>query len=95
MNGLLWVLAAGGMGWLTGRMIGGKGYGEILGSTASHGLDILLGIVGACIGSYLFSWVISGEGNSFNRYTTMILASIALVGVSRQVSEKYLLSGAR
>jgi uncharacterized membrane protein YeaQ/YmgE (transglycosylase-associated protein family) len=88
MNGLFWVLVAGGCGWLTGKIIGGKGYGETLGSNATKGLDILLGIVGAGIGSYLFSWAISGEGTSFNRYTAAILASMTLVGVSRQLSER-------
>ena len=88
MNGLFWVLVVGGCGWLTGKIIGGKGYGETLGSNATKGLDILLGIVGACIGSYLFSWVIGGESNSLNGYTAAILASMTLVGVSRQLSER-------
>jgi hypothetical protein len=92
MNGVFWVLAVGGIGWVTGRIIGGKGYGETLGGNASQGLDILLGIAGAFIASYLFSWAIGADANPFNRYTTMILGSIALVGVSRQFSEKYLIS---
>ena len=95
MNGLFWVLLMGGIGWLTGRIIGGKGYGDFFGSNATNGLDILLGIMGATIGSYLFSWAIAEEGNAFNRYITMILGSVALVGVSRQLSARYLLSSAR
>lgn len=31
MNGLFWVLVVGVTGWLTEKMIGGKGYGEALG----------------------------------------------------------------
>jgi uncharacterized membrane protein YeaQ/YmgE (transglycosylase-associated protein family) len=95
MNGLFWVLLMGGLGWLTGRIIGGMGYGDAFGRNGTSGLDILLGIVGASIGSYLVSWAITGEGNAFNRYITMILGSVVLVGVSRQLSARYLLSSAR
>ena len=94
MYGLFWVLVVGGIGWLTGKIIGEQGYGETLGSTTTGIVDILLGIVGGCIASYLFFWAISADGSSLNRYTSVILGSIALVGVSRQVSAKYLLSGA-
>ncbi|MGH7843794.1 MAG: hypothetical protein ACREQW_01290 [Candidatus Binatia bacterium] len=90
MNALFWVLLVGGCGWLTGKIIGEKGYGETLGRNATHGLDIVLGVLGASIAGYLFSWAISGEGSLFNKYITMMLGSVAVVGVARQVSTKYL-----
>jgi len=89
MNGLFWVLMVGVTGWLTGKMIGEKGYGEALGGYA-NGLDILFGVVGASIGGYLFFWAVMGEGSSFSSFATAILGSVTLVGVTRQVSTGYL-----
>lgn len=94
MNALFWVLMVGVAGWLTGKIIGEEGYGEILGGYAD-GLDIIFGIVGASIGGYLFSWAIIGEGSSFSRYGTAILGSITLVGVARLVSVRYSPSSSR
>jgi hypothetical protein len=39
--------------WLSGMMIGGEGYGEILEGYAG-GLDVIFGVVGGYVGSYLF-----------------------------------------
>ncbi len=94
MNGLFWLLMVGVTGWLTGMIIGETGYGEALGGYAD-GLDIIFGIVGASLGGYLFFWAVSGEGSSFSRYATAILGSIALVGVVRLVSARYLSSSSR
>ena len=88
MNGLFWVLMVGVTGWLTGKMIGEKGYGEALGGYA-NGLDILFGVVGASIGGYLFFWAVIGEGSSFSRYGTATLGSITLVGIARLISARY------
>lgn len=90
MNALFWVLLVGGCGWLTGKIIGERGYGETLGSATAQGLDIVLGIVGASLAGYLFSWAIGAEASLFNKYITMILGSIACVGIARQVSTKYI-----
>ena len=76
-------------GWLTGKLIGEKGYGKALGGYA-RGLDIVFGIVGASIGGYLFFWAVIGEGSLFSRYATAVLGSITLVGFVRQVSARYL-----
>jgi uncharacterized membrane protein YeaQ/YmgE (transglycosylase-associated protein family) len=94
MDGLFWVLIVGVAGWMTGKMIGQTGYGEALGGFAD-GLDIVFGVVGAFMGGYLFFWVFSGEISSFSRYTIAILCSIALVGVVRLVSARYLPSSSR
>ena len=90
MEALFLVLLVGGCGWLTGKIIGETGYGEILGRNTTQGLDIVLGVTGASIAGYVFSWAISGESSLFNKYITMMLASVAVVGVARQVSTKYL-----
>jgi uncharacterized membrane protein YeaQ/YmgE (transglycosylase-associated protein family) len=90
MDGIFWILVGGITGWLTGKLIGKKGYGETLLAGYARGLDILFGIVGASIGGYLFFWAIIGEGNSFTSYATAVLGSIALVGLVRQISAGYL-----
>ena len=90
MNGIFWIVLGGITGWLTGKLIGEKGYGKVLGGYATNGLDILLGIVGASIGGYLFFWAVIGEGSSFSGYATAVLGSIALVGLVRQISAGYL-----
>lgn len=89
------VLMAGFAGWLTGKLIGEKGYRKALKGYASNGLDIVLGIVGASIGGYLFLWAVIGQGSSFSKYGIAILGSITLVGVARLVSARYLPSSAR
>ncbi len=95
MNGIFWILAGGITGWLTGKLIGEKGYGKVLGGYATNGLDIVFGIVGASIGGYLFFWAVIGEGSSFSRYASAVLGSITLVGFVRQVSARYSLSSSR
>lgn len=95
MNGLFWVLAGGVAGWLTGKLIGERGYAETLRDYVCDGLDFVLGIVGASIGGHLFFWVVIGEGSSLSSIATAILGSVTLVGVVRLISEKYLPSGSR
>ncbi len=89
MNGLIWVLMVGVAGWLTGKIVGEKGYGKVLRGGYAGGLDVFFGIMGASIGGYLFFWAVIGEGSSFSRYGTAVLGSITLVGIVRQVSARY------
>lgn len=89
MNGLIWVLVVGVAGLLTGKIAGEDGYGETLNSNATKGLDVLLAIVGASIGGYLFFWAVIGEGSSFSRYGTAVLGSIAFVGVARALCARW------
>jgi uncharacterized membrane protein YeaQ/YmgE (transglycosylase-associated protein family) len=90
MNGIFWIVVGGTTGWLTGKLIGEKGYGELLKAGYARGLDMVFGIVGASLGGYLFFWAVIGEGSSFSKYATMVLGSITLVGFVRQVSAGYL-----
>ena len=86
MNGIFWFLVGGMTGWLTGKLIGEKGYGKLLLGGYAGSLDIFLGVVGASIGGYLFFWAVIGEGSSFSSYAA-ILGSITLVGTCRLVSD--------
>ena len=54
MNGIFWIVVGGTTGWLTGKLIGEKGYGELLKAGYARGLDMVFGIVGASVGGYLF-----------------------------------------
>jgi uncharacterized membrane protein YeaQ/YmgE (transglycosylase-associated protein family) len=86
MSGILWIVAGGITGWLTGKLLGKKGYGETLFPGYAKLLDIFFGIVGASIGGYLFFWIVIGEGSSFSFYATKVLGAILLVGLLRQFS---------
>jgi hypothetical protein len=55
---LLWFLGAGGIGWLTGKIVGGRGYGDSFGSHINTGLDVILGIVGGYVGGFVYTWAI-------------------------------------
>ncbi|HEY3305388.1 MAG TPA: GlsB/YeaQ/YmgE family stress response membrane protein [Candidatus Binatia bacterium] len=90
MSGISWILAGGIAGWLTGKLIGKKGYGESLSAGYAKSLDIFFGIIGASIGGYLFFWIVIGEAGSFSGYATAVLGSIVLVGFLRQVSARCL-----
>jgi uncharacterized membrane protein YeaQ/YmgE (transglycosylase-associated protein family) len=90
MNVITWIVLGGIAGWLTGKLIGEKGYGRGLSGGYTRSIDIFFGCVGASIGGYLFFWAVLGEGSSLSNYTTAILGSITLVGFIRQVSTGYL-----
>ena len=95
MSGLLWVLCGGGIGWLTGKIIGGRGYGDSFGRHINSGLDVLLGIAGAYVGGFVYSWAIRSGGSVFNKFTVAVLASVAFVGIARGLAGKHSLSGSR
>jgi uncharacterized membrane protein YeaQ/YmgE (transglycosylase-associated protein family) len=88
MSGIFWTLVGGMSGWLTGKLVGEKGYGtSLLGSYASS-LDIFFGVIGAFIGGYLFFWAAIGDGALFSIYTA-VLGSVTLVGTGRLISARY------
>ncbi len=86
MNGLLWILAGGITGWLTGKLAEKKGYGGILFPGYVKLLDISFGIIGASIGGYLFFWSIIGEASPSSNIATAVLGAIVVVGLLRQFS---------
>jgi hypothetical protein len=92
MDGIYWFLVVGITGWFAGKMIGEAGYGK---SSYADGLDILLGILGATIGGYLYFGVFMGEGSAASVYVTTILSSIAFVGVARLICVTYLPANSR
>src|ERR1043165_1384256 len=85
MGGILWIVVGGITGWLTGKIIEKKGYGDTLLPGYAKLLDIFFGIIGASIGGYLFFWIVIGQGSSFSYYATAVLGAITLVGIMREV----------
>jgi uncharacterized membrane protein YeaQ/YmgE (transglycosylase-associated protein family) len=89
MTGIIWILVGGMTGWLTGTFMGEEGYGKRLLGGNARSLDIVLGIVGAFFGGYLFFWAVIGEDSFFSGYAAAALGSIALVEFVRQISAGY------
>ncbi len=90
MSGIIWILVGGMTGWLTGTLMGEEGYGKSLLGVYASSLDIVLGIVGAFFGGYLFFWAVIGEASSFSIYATAIFGSVTLVGLVRLISARRL-----
>lgn len=89
MNGIFWILSGGMTGWLTGILLGEKGYGKVVPTGCARGLDIFFGVVGASFGHYLLSWAVIGKGTMLSNHGTAVLGATALVGICRLVSERY------
>jgi uncharacterized membrane protein YeaQ/YmgE (transglycosylase-associated protein family) len=90
MSGIIWILVGGMTGWLTGTLMGEEGYGKSLLGVYASSLDIVLGVVGAFFGGYLFFWAVIGEASSFSIYATAIFGSVTLVGLVRLISARRL-----
>ena len=73
MMSLVWFLAIGALaGWLAGQVMKGKGFGLIG--------NIVVGIVGAVLGGYLFGWLGLG-GGLIGSLVTAVLGAIVLLFV--------------
>ena len=89
MNIMIPILAGGCAGWLTGKLIGEKGYGKPLEEGYVRSLDVFIGLVGASFAVYLSSWALTGEKSSFADYGTAVLGSVIFVGACRLISARY------
>lgn len=83
------ILAGGCAGWLTGKLIGEKGYGKPLEEGYVRSLDVFIGLVGASFAVYLSSWALTGDKSSFAAYGTAVLGSVIFVGACRLISARY------
>jgi len=95
MHGVVWFIIVGVVGWLTGKIIGGRGYGEKMAGNSTDWLDIILGFAGGSIAGYLLSAARFGEPSLFISYATAGLGSITFVWVARLISSRYLPAKAR
>jgi len=89
MDMMIPILAGGCAGWLTGKLIGEKGYGKPLVAGYVRSLDVLIGLIGASFAGYLLFWALIGEKSSFATYGTAVLGSMTLVGACRLISVRY------
>jgi len=76
---LLYILLVGLIaGWATGKIMKGSGYGVIV--------DILLGIVGAFVGSRVLAWVgIYSGGGLIPSILVAILGAVIIVALARML----------
>jgi uncharacterized membrane protein YeaQ/YmgE (transglycosylase-associated protein family) len=89
MGVIIPILVGGFTGWLTGELIGEKGYGKPLLGRYVRSLDIVIGLVGATFAGYLLLSALIGENSSFATYGTAVLGSMILVVACRLLSARY------
>lgn len=77
---LLWFLLIGiAAGWLAGQIMGGGGYG-LLG-------DLILGVIGAIVGGYLFGMLGIGAGGLLGALITATVGAIVLIALLRLIKK--------
>jgi uncharacterized membrane protein YeaQ/YmgE (transglycosylase-associated protein family) len=73
---LYWIVLGLIAGWAAGRLVRGAGFGIIF--------DVVLGMVGAVVGGFIFSWLgFSASGGFFYSLTVAIIGAVILVATSR------------
>jgi uncharacterized membrane protein YeaQ/YmgE (transglycosylase-associated protein family) len=76
MGGLLyWIVVGLIAGWLAGVVMKGGGYGVIA--------DIILGILGAIVGGWIFSMLGVGAGGVIGSIVVAFIGAVVLVAVTR------------
>jgi uncharacterized membrane protein YeaQ/YmgE (transglycosylase-associated protein family) len=84
MNLIMKMLVGALAGYLTGKAVDAEGSAVL--RSKGHLTDIILGVIGALLGDYLFFWVVIGKGSSFADFATAVLGSITFVGAARLLS---------
>lgn len=80
MNILLWILFGAFAGWLASILMKTNAYQGTLG-------DIVLGIVGAIIGGYIFNFFGEPGVTGFNLYSIIVavIGSVVVIGIGRML----------
>lgn len=65
-------------GWLTGKLTRGAGYGILM--------DLILGLIGAVIGGWIFSWLGIVSYGFLGSLAAATLGAVVLVAVSRTIT---------
>lgn len=73
-----WIVVGLIAGWATGKVMRGVGYGPLM--------DIILGIVGAVIGGWIFSALGFAAGGMIYTIIVAILGACLLVAIARALS---------
>jgi len=75
---IAWIIVGIVAGWLTGRVMRGRGYG-IIG-------DLILGLAGALVGGFLAGLVIQGSVGLIGSIVVAFLGAVVLVAILRTIS---------
>ncbi len=75
---IAWIIVGIVAGWLTGRVMRGRGYG-IIG-------DLIIGLAGALVGGFLAGLVIQGSVGLIGSIVVAFLGAVVLVAILRAVS---------
>jgi uncharacterized membrane protein YeaQ/YmgE (transglycosylase-associated protein family) len=67
-------------GWAAGKIMGGGGYGTIM--------DILLGIAGGFVGSFVIGMLGMSANGLILRIVTAIIGAVILVGITRLIKKE-------
>ena len=80
MHFLWWILVGLVAGWLTGKIMKGSGFGTLM--------DIIIGIVGAIVGGYLFSLLgFAGSGGFIYTVFVAVIGAVILTWLVRLVKK--------
>ena len=80
-GGLLWWIVVGGIaGWLAGKVMSGGGFGVLM--------DIILGIVGAVLGGWLFGMLGVFPGGIIGSIVVAFIGACLLLWIVRMVKKK-------
>jgi uncharacterized membrane protein YeaQ/YmgE (transglycosylase-associated protein family) len=74
---IAWLLVGLIAGWVAGKIMQGRGYGIIW--------DTILGLVGAFVGGFVFSWVYEGTWGFWGSLGVAIVGAIILVALVHAV----------
>jgi uncharacterized membrane protein YeaQ/YmgE (transglycosylase-associated protein family) len=75
-----WIILGGLAGWLGARIAKGRGYGCLA--------NIILGIVGAVIGGWLFSLIGLHMGGVFGSFITAVVGAAVLISIFQLFSRR-------
>jgi uncharacterized membrane protein YeaQ/YmgE (transglycosylase-associated protein family) len=75
---LAWVIVGVIAGWLTGRIMRGRGYGCVT--------DLVIGLLGALVGGFVVGFFIKGTAGFFGSILVATLGAVLLVAIVRGLS---------
>jgi len=80
MMSLIWWIIVGLIaGWAAGKIMKGGGYGAVM--------DIVLGIVGAIVGGWLFGLLGIHAGGMIGTIIVAIIGAVVLIWISRMIKK--------
>ncbi len=75
-----WIIFGGLVGWLAGQLTKGRGFG-CMG-------NVILGIIGAVIGGWLFSLIGFRVGGPIGSFITALVGAVVLISIAQMVNKK-------